>query len=235
MIDIHAHILPGIDDGAVNLTESLEILRWLGEQGVTDVIMTPHYVHETNFVSTRKENLELMEELKRWMETEEIKIRVYLGNEIYIDNNIIKLIDNGKISTLADSNYLLVELPLDDELPNYDDILVDLMDKGYKVILAHPERYMIVHENYEILKSLHEMGVLFQCNLGSIIGKYGKKAQKTMKKMAKDKLVFTFGSDTHHLRMEKYFALAQKKLAKYYNEREMNQLFVMNPKKILKK
>ncbi|MBR3132326.1 hypothetical protein IKG33_02880 [Candidatus Saccharibacteria bacterium] len=235
MIDIHAHILPGIDDGAVNLTESLEILRWLGEQGVTDVIMTPHYVHETNFVSTRKENLELMEELKRWMETEGIKTRVYLGNEIYIDNSIIKLIDNGKISTLADSNYLLVELPLDDELPNYDDILVDLMDKGYKVILAHPERYMIVHENYEILKSLHEMGVLFQCNLGSIIGKYGKKAQKTMKKMAKDKLVFAFGSDTHHLRMEKYFALAQKKLVKYYNEREMNQLFVMNPKKILAK
>ena len=233
MIDIHSHILHGIDDGSRDIAESVDIVRQLVEQGVTDVIATPHYVDGTNFVSSRATNLKLLAELKQALIEEDLQINVFLGNEIYIGDNIIDLMEAGKISTLADSEYLLAELPLDDEFPNYMDYLQDLVDYGFKVLLAHPERYTIVQENYEIVRDLCKMGVLLQCNLGSIVGRYGKEAKRVIKRLAKDKMIFAFGSDIHRSSMTPYLTLAQKKLTKYYSERELHWLLVGNPKKII--
>ena len=233
MIDIHSHILPGIDDGARDIAESVEIVRQLVEQGVTKVIATPHYMDGTAFVSPRSHNLKLLAELKEALAEEKLKIEVFLGNEIYISDNIIDLLEAGKMTTLADSSYLLVELPLDDEYPNYEDYLQDLMDYGLKVILAHPERYTIVQEDYEVVRRLHQMGILLQCNLGSIVGRYGKEAKRVIKKLAKDKMIFTFGSDIHRCSRTNYLTEAQKKLGKYYSERELKWLLDVNPKKII--
>ena len=233
MIDIHSHILPGIDDGARTLAESVELVRELYQQGVTDIIATPHYIEETIFTSPRVDNANLLVALKQKLVEEGIKARIYLGNEIYINGNVAELIEAGEISTLADSKYLLLEIPMNGEYPNYEDFLGDLMERGYKVILAHPERYSIVQENYEIAQNLREMGILFQCNLGSIVGKYGKEVQKLVKKLAKDKMIFTFGTDTHHLGRNSYLGLAKKKLLKYYTEDELKQLLIKNPAQIL--
>ena len=85
MIDAHSHILPGIDDGARTLADSIEIVKWLVGQGVTDVIATPHYVDETNFVSPRAKNLKLLSDLRKKLKTEGVKVEIHLGNEIYIN------------------------------------------------------------------------------------------------------------------------------------------------------
>ncbi|MBR0480015.1 hypothetical protein IJJ49_01995 [Candidatus Saccharibacteria bacterium] len=233
MIDIHTHILPGVDDGAENFYESIEIVKYLARQGVTDIIATPHYVNETEYTSERAENLRLFDALKRELAAAGVKTRIFLGSEIYIDPEILELIKTEKISPLAESKYLLVELPLSGNFPNYEDYFNDLILRGYKVILAHPERYETVQKNYEIIKDLREKGVLFQSNFGSILGKYGREAKKTVKKLAKDKLIFTFGSDTHRASRRDYITLARKKLLKYYSERELNYILTTNPGKIL--
>lgn len=234
MIDIHSHILPGIDDGAKTLTDSVEIVRDLARFGVTDVIATPHYICETNYISPRGENLVLLGKLRQALADEGTDIRVYLGNELFIDNIIYDLLKKGKISTMAGSEYLLVELPLNEEFPNYEDIFLELMNNGYKVILAHPERYGIVQKDYEIVKNLYNQGVLLQCNLGSLIGKYGNGAKKTIKKLIRDKMIFAFGSDIHHLSRVDRSSQIKKKLAKYFSDEELKKILETNPKKLIK-
>ena len=230
--DTHSHILPGIDDGAKTLTNSADIVRELAEQGVTNIIATPHYVNETIYSSPYSENKKLLKELQKHLAKEGIKVNIYLGNEIYIDPAIPDLIKHHKVTPLAGSKYLLVEFPLDNEYPNYEDYFRVLIDQGYKVVLAHPERYTIIQKDYQIAKDLRDLGVLFQCNYGSIVGKYGKRAKKLVKKFAKDKMIFIFGSDMHRARGEYLIDKAVKKLSKYYSSAELKTLLQTNPSKI---
>lgn len=233
MIDIHSHILPGVDDGVKTLASSIELIRELSRSGATDIIATPHYVSETRYVSRKDNNLHLLEEVKSALLAEQINVEIYLGNEIYIDPKIAKMIGQGIVSTMAGSRYILVELPLNKSYPSYKDILVDLLDMGYEVILAHPERYEIVQTSYNVLLELHSLGVLFQCNLGSVMGKYGIEAKTVVKRIMKDSLVFAFGSDAHHCHGVDYWVKAQKKVAKYCSERQFNQAMTLNPRKML--
>lgn len=233
MIDVHSHILPGIDDGVRSFEEGVEVVRELSLHGVTDVIATPHFIRETEFTSSVSNNKRMVVELKERLDAENIGVNIYLGNEIYIDKDIIELIKSEQIMPLADSEYLLVELPLNDEYPNYADYLCSLMESGYKVILAHPERYVIFQGNYELLVELCEMGILLQCNIGSIGNKYGKAAKKLVKRLAKDKRIFVFGSDAHRPDGGWYLDLAYKKFLKYYDKNELEKILVNNPKKII--
>ena len=233
MIDIHSHILPGIDDGAETLENSVAMVRELAEHGVTDVIATPHYVDETIYTSPAGDNLQLMEELKVALANEGVEMEVHLGNEIYINERVAELIETGKMSTLAGGEYLLVELPMSGEYPGHTDVILDLMENGYKVILAHPERYAAVQDDLAVVTELYNAGVLLQCNLGSVIGQYGKHAKKTVRELAKRKMIFAFGSDIHHCRGEDYWMEVQKKLRKIYSADELEQVLVKNPQKIL--
>ncbi len=235
MIDIHSHILPGVDDGVKTLASSIELIRELSRSGATDIIATPHYVSETRYVSRKDNNLRLLEEVKSALLAEQINVEIYPGNEIYIDPKIAKMVSEGTISSMAGSKYVLVELPLNKSYPSYKDILVDLLDMGYRVILAHPERYEIIQTSYNVLLELHSLGVLFQCNLGSVMGKYGVEAKTLVKRIMKDSLVFAFGSDAHHCHGVDYWVKAQKKVAKYCSERQFNQAMTLNPRKMLPK
>lgn len=234
MIDIHSHVLPGIDDGSKNITMSLEILKGLEEQGVTDLICTPHYIAETSQVSPRAKNEELLKKLQERAKKKGIKTNLYLGNEIYIDRDIAKLIRAKKISPLAKSKYLLVELPMSGEFEQYEDILLSLQQKNWQVILAHPERYHSFQKDYKKVLEMHKQGILLQCNLGSFIGQYGKHAKKTAQKIAKDKLIFCIGTDIHRPRDYEEIAKAQKRLRKYYEFYELDAILVQNPLKIVK-
>ena len=231
MIDIHSHLLPKVDDGVHSFEDSLAILQGLSEQGVTDVIITPHYVAETEWVSPRAQNEKLLAELKS--AAADIPVNLYLGNEIYIDPNVAEMLEAGTISSLAGSKYLLLELPMSGEFTGADDIFLSLIRAGYKVVLAHPERYQSSHKSLDHLMELHEMGVLFQCNLGSIIGQYGKHAQKTLKKLAKADLIFCFGTDIHHTRNYAEIAQAQQKLRKYYSADQLQAVLETNAREIL--
>ena len=235
IVDIHSHILPGIDDGAKTFLDSIDLIKELVEQGVTDIVATPHYVDETMYMSPRLQNKRLIAELKEKIAEAGIDVNVYLGNEIFVDSKMVDLIADGIITTLAGSEYLLVELPLNGEYPNYEDYLQDLMDYGFKIILAHPERYEITQNDYGVLQKLCDSGVLLQCNIGSFTGKYGKKAKKLAQRLAKDKMIFAFGSDIHHARGEYYIDKAMAKLSKYYTPDELEKVLYKNPRKVLVK
>ena len=233
MIDIHTHILPGIDDGAKTFDDSLKILAGLASQDITDVILTPHYVASSTYVSPRSTNLKFYRELQKRADEAGLNISLNLGNEIYIDRDIAKLIKAGKISTLDDSKYILVELPMSGEYDSFEDILMSLQYSGWQVILAHPERYHTYHEDYKKIYELTEQGILLQCNLGSIIGQYGRNPKKTIKKLIKDRLIFCFGTDTHRVRDFSEISKAQKKLLHYYDAGELKRILEDNPRQIL--
>lgn len=233
MIDLHSHILPGVDDGARDFEDSLNILEGLARQGITDIVLTPHYVAETSYISTRSKNLAIFEELKKKVKRAKLGINLYLANEIYIDQKIEKYLKNKKIATINDTKNLLIELPMSGEFESYEDIILSLQNKGYTVILAHPERYRSTQKDFKILERLHENGVLLQANLGSIIEQYGKHAKKTVKKLIKKDMVYCFGTDIHHARDYNEIEKAQNKIAKIIGDKKLKQLLVKNPQKLL--
>ena len=148
MIDIHSHLLYGIDDGSRSIVESAYIIKSLSEIGYTDIILTPHFINGSSYMSTRENNLDLLEKLKVELIKHQIPVNLDLGNEIYIDSDIIKLFKEGIISSLNDTKYLLIELPMSGENEIYYDVFLDLINMGYKVILAHPERYISFQKDF---------------------------------------------------------------------------------------
>ncbi|MBQ9017742.1 hypothetical protein IJ118_01620 [Candidatus Saccharibacteria bacterium] len=234
MIDLHSHILPGIDDGAKTLADGVEVVRELAAAGVNDIVATPHYIEETIYTSPRKQNLKLIRELRKALAAAGVRVNIYLGNEIYINGEILKLLAAGEISPMAGSKHLLVELPMDGDFPNWEDILLALIQAGHQVILAHPERYASVQKDYGIVDDLVDMGVLLQCNLGSFAGHYGKRAKKTVEKLARDKRIFAMGSDAHRCHGELWNE-GLKRMRKYYSEAELHDVLVENPRKVLVK
>ena len=130
MIDIHNHLLFGIDDGSKSIEESLDILNDMSKCGYTDVILTPHYIDGSRYSNNRDDNLNRLELLKEELNKNRISINLYLGNEIYIDDDINEYLDNKIISSLNNTNYLLIELPMSGEYVGYQELFKDLIKKG---------------------------------------------------------------------------------------------------------
>ena len=193
MKDIHSHILYGIDDGARSIEESIEILEKLYESGVTDIILTPHYISNSKYISSVLENKKILNKIKRKYK----KINLYLGNEVYIDYNLVELLDKKLITTLNNSRYLLIELPMNSIVNDLDSMIYELMRRGVTPIIAHPERYSYVQKNIKYLDQFIDMGVLLQGNYESLFGKYGKGSEKTLKKLLKKDYITFLGSDIH--------------------------------------
>ena len=234
MIDVHSHLVFGVDDGSKTIEESVEIIKGLYEMGVTDTIITPHYINETIYISPKLENLKKIDKIKEELLKQNINVNLYLGNEVYIDKDISKCVKENKICTLNNTEYILIELPMSGIYPDYLDIFLGLINEGFKVVLAHPERYTAFQKDFNKIYELSEIGVLFQCNLGSILGEYGKEATKVIKRLLKEKLVYMIGTDIHHPK-KKYDMLkkATKKYKKYLNDEEIEDILKNNAKKIL--
>ena len=233
MIDIHSHILPGVDDGVVDFDSSLRAIKWLADQGVTEAVATPHYIEQTDYASPKYENVQLLNELQRKVDDAGIGVKLHLGNEIFINEHIGELLDAGIMATMCGSKYILVEIPMEGEFPNWEEHLKQLILDGYKVILAHPERYVITQEDYELVYEMVDMGLYLQCNYRSILGDYGKMAEKVIKKMAKEKLIFALASDTHRAGRDYYLTKALKKFSKYYKGTELEQITTINPASVV--
>lgn len=234
MIDIHSHLLFGVDDGSRTLEESVHVIKKLSEVGYTDIILTPHYINDSTYVSTREENLDVLKRLKVGLIRNDVNVNLYLGNEIYIDSEIANLLKNNIISSLNDTKYLLIELPMSGENEIYYDIFLDLINMGYKVILAHPERYISFQKDFNKIYELKELGVLLQSNVGSILGDYGRGAKKTIKRLLKENLITFMGTDIHHNKEEYTFVLkAKKKMGKYLTQKQINNIFENNAKVLL--
>ena len=198
MIDIHNHLLFGVDDGSKTIEESIDILKDMEKCGYTDIILTPHYIDGSRYSNVKDDNLKRLEILQEELKKNNISINLYLGNEIYIDDDINSFLNKDLISSLNNTNYLLIELPMSGEYMGYQEVFKDLINHGYKVILAHPERYLTFQDDYDLIYELKDMGVLFQCNIDSLNGKYGPYAKEMLIELLKNKQVSFLATDIHH-------------------------------------
>lgn len=209
MKDLHTHLLFGIDDGAKTIEETISILKKLEKSGVKELVFTPHYINGTKYNCNNKEKEEILEKVKEEIKKEEINIKVYLGNEIFITSKILNLIKKNEIETINNGKYILIELPLESKYNRAEQVINEIVSHGYIPILAHPERYGMFQRHPNLIEEYLKSGILLQGNYTSLFGKYGKNAKKTLKLLLKKKYISFLGSDTH-----KEFEYDIKKLKK---------------------
>ena len=225
MIDIHSHLIPNVDDGAKSPEETIELIKEAREAGITDIILTPHYI-----INSYEQNAEtlilLKDKLQQIINSENIKVNLHIGMEVYITDNLVEILKQNKILTLAGSKYLLMELPLNTNVQYLDMVIFKL--------IAHPERYKFVQEDPSKVRELIESGCLIQSNIGSILGIYGKKAKKTIKYLLKNDLINFIATDTH--RKNTIYPLLEKgikKIEKITGKEKAEELTNLNVQKIL--
>lgn len=229
MIDFHSHILPGIDDGSRSYDETVKLLLEAKEIGFKKIISTSHYAIDC-YETPEYKRKELVEQLNLENRFPEI----VLGSEIFLTYNILDLLKEYNASTINGTNYILFELPLRNHFMNLKDLIIKLKENDYRLILAHPERYSMVQNNFNLLYELKELGVLLQSNYGSILGIYGGTAKKTLKKMLKEDLVDFLGSDVHRENtIYPKVPKAIQKISKYISEEKLEELINSNAEKIL--
>ena len=229
MLDIHSHILYGIDDGSRTKEESIELLRYLEEQGVEKIIVTPHYIENTLYEATISKKQKLIDELSK-----KTSIKLYIGNEVYFSDKTLELLRQKKLSCLNNSRYLLIELPMSSKIKDLDEMIFDLTISGVVPIVAHPERYIYVQNDIKYLDKLKESGALFQSNYGSLTGTYGKKVEKTIKKLLKNGYISFMGTDIHHIDHKIDIETATKKLKKIVkNEKIIEDITINNIQKVI--
>lgn len=232
MIDIHSHILYGIDDGAKSLDDSIKILESAEKFGVTTIFFTPHYILDSKFITPIKLKKNILNKIKKNFSG---NIKFYLGNEIYINESIAELIDQNEISPLGDSKYLLIELPVYNEYPKLEEYLFTLRDLGYKIIIAHPERYYYFKNDFSKIIALCEQGIYFQGNYMSLYNIYGKSTKKLFIEILKHHC-YTFMASDIHMPEQKYYekiADAKKKIEKYTTKEYTSRIFNDNAAKII--
>lgn len=230
-IDIHNHILYGIDDGSKSLEESIEILKQYKEMGFKDIVLTPHYIENSNYTTNNKEKQNLLKTLKNKIKG----INLYLGNEVFINNNLEELLNQQEISTINNSRYLLIEFPMNQKLKTITNTIYELKIKGIIPIIAHPERYKYVKKDITIVDEWIEEGALLQANYGSIVGVYGRKTKKTLKKLLKKNKISILATDIHYPNSEIYKNIekSKKKIKRIIGEEKLTELTITNPKKII--
>lgn len=196
MIDFHTHILPNIDDGSRSIEETFNLIEEAKEAGFDKIVLTPHYM-EGYYETDVAEREAWLDAISKNLFIKRFNGSLYLGNEIYMSDNLISLLENAKASTINNTSYVLFELPLNAEPLNLYNIIYEMEKNKIVPVMAHPERYAFVQKDPELLYDLVNKGVLLQSNFGSIIGQYGNKAKVLVKKMLECKLVHFMGTDVH--------------------------------------
>ena len=194
--DIHSHLIPGIDDGAQNLDESLDLVCALQELGFSKIITTPHTMSDF-YKNTPEIIIKGKEDVQNALEKMNTEIEFESASEYYVDFDFQKKIEKKEFLTFG-SKYILIEFSFIDAPINIDEIIFNLQLSGYNVVLAHPERYLYYGlQDYERLTS---KGVLLQLNLLSITGYYSPQVKKQAEKLINADLVSFVGTDCHNMR-----------------------------------
>ncbi|MEA1918980.1 MAG: CpsB/CapC family capsule biosynthesis tyrosine phosphatase, partial [Campylobacterota bacterium] len=197
-VDLHSHLIPGIDDGAQNVSESIELVRALKNLGYTKLITTPHTMLQ-RYPNTSQSILEGFDILKDALLKENIDIDIEVASEYYLDEHLMDLLEKRDVLTFGD-NYLLFEMSYINHPVNYEEMIQKMIDYGYKPVLAHPERYLYLGRNFDKYISLRILGVYLQLNINSIAGYYSAEVQQNARRLIDEGMVSFLGSDTHRLR-----------------------------------
>ena len=233
MIDLHCHILAGVDDGSDSMEESIEMARIAVEKGTSELVATPHYIEGGDSCDYGQVDIKL-DEFRQELIKNGIPLKVHRGNEIYLALNMVKLIESKKAAALAGSRYVLIEMPFFD-LPHYaEEVVHELRLSGYIPIIAHPERNRIMAKDPNRLLDFLHMGALAQLNGDSLAGRNGKEIKKAAETMLTHRMVHFIASDGHHQsRRRPDLAKAFKAASHLVGAKEAQRLLDENPRQVI--
>jgi protein-tyrosine phosphatase len=194
--DMHSHFIPGIDDGAQTLEDSLTLIRYFQEAGYRKVITTPHVMSDA-YRNTPEIILGGMEKVRAALKENNIPIELEAAAEYYIDYDFEEKIESGKLLTFG-NKYILVEMSFVNPPDNLNHILFKLQTNGYKPIMAHPERYTFWHRDFEKYEELKERGMFLQLNINSLTGHYSIPTKRIAEQLIEKNMIDFLGSDCHH-------------------------------------
>ena len=195
-VDMHSHLLPGIDDGSPNMEESISLIKEFSALGYQKLITTPHIMSDF-YRNTPEIILGKLKEVQKAILEAGIDIQLEAAAEYYLDEGLMrKLETNEELLTFGD-RYLLFETSFMNPSAYLSQAVFAMQSQGYKPVLAHPERYVYLHNKYSELLSIREKGVLLQVNINSLSGYYSKSCQKVAEQLIEDGMVAFLGSDCH--------------------------------------
>lgn len=197
--DMHSHLIPGIDDGAKTIEDSITLIKELHALGYKKFITTPHIMSDfyRNTPETIMSGLELVREA---VKAENIPVTIDAAAEYYLDDGFIHKLEEEKLLTIGDNNHLLFEISYVNAPDNLMEVIFRMQILGYKPIMAHPERYPFWGNNFDFYGSLRDQGVLLQLNVNSLSGYYGPDAKRTAEKLIEKEWVDLVGTDTHAMK-----------------------------------
>lgn len=229
-IDIHCHILPGIDDGPESLEMSLRMIKIAADDGISHIFATPHIikgVYDNNTQKIRKG----IEALRLHISE---KITIYTGADVRITPDIMLKIEKGEMPTLNGSKYMLIELPHFVIPPNIDMLIFDLRKAGIIPIITHPERHITLTKKFFVLKRLRDIGAMYQLTAMSVSGELGKNIQKISFSMIDGGFIDFIASDAHNARERPpVLSNAYNVIVRSYGYEAAETIFLKNPEKIL--
>ena len=234
LIDIHVHILPGLDDGPKTLEESLAMARCYEEVGITQIVATPHFVPGTAWAAGRERVVVKVEELQGYLAEENISLKIFPGMEIAYHKKLISRLEKGVLQPMGKGNCYLLEPSFQDLQDDLLHCAEELLDRGYKVVLAHPERIASFQESVEPLLDLVRQGLEVQLNMGSLLGKFGELSRQTSMQLLTENSVHYLASDAHSARRRRPPTQRDwQQLTEILGSELLTRLCVTNPDRLL--
>lgn len=235
MIDIHAHILPGVDDGAADLETALEMADLAHKSGVTAIVATSH---SDAFFSRDHFRTDVYRKALHSFRKELVKvgnpIKILSGMEVFADFDTPRFLKEKQLFTLNGSRYLLVEFPFRGKADETTDILSSILRMGFIPVVAHPERYIFVQNSPDILNVWHGMGCILQINKGSLFGRFGQASERLALELVSRGFAHAVASDAHsHLSRTTRLNDVREFIADEFGEDAAYALFHENPKRIV--
>ncbi len=227
MIDIHNHLIPNIDDGSDSLELSRKLIQGAINEGITDILITPHFMKHGPYNVKKEELRNLFENLKK--ETEDLDVNLYLGNELFIDREMDELLINNQVCTMNDSRYVLIEFPFEHYKAEYDDYLYNV-SLEYKIIIAHPERYHYVQKKHNFVDRWLSEGYLLQANSTSLFHSDTRRVVYNL--IEKGRLSF-IASDAHNEYRPVSLIEAYQLVSRRFSEETAEHLMEINPKRVI--
>lgn len=197
MIDLHAHILPGFDDGASDMDESIRMCRIAESDGISTIVATPHTGNGV-YMNGRDRILSGVATLNHKLKEEGIRLEIRPGADVHVNHDIAKMMDGGNVMTVNDKGrHMMIELPHQVIPPHFEDWIFAIKLKGITPIITHPERNLIVEKNIEQLLRWVKLGALVQITAMSVTGRFGNSVQRSAREMLERNLVHVIATDAH--------------------------------------
>ncbi len=232
MVDIHSHILPSLDDGSRSLEESLRMARQAVSSGIRHMAATSH----GNFYNyTLEDYWTVFRKTQEAFTTEQIPLKLYPGMEIFLDEDAFFLLERKELLSLNSTDYLLVEFDFEERPEKVTDRIRRLLDKDWRIVLAHPERYRFIQRDPDLAYDLVDLDCVLQVNGGSLLGDFGRTCERLALKFLEDGIVGVVASDAHDMEYRTPSAdRISRFLESFYEAAAVKLWLSENPSRILK-